>query len=83
MELLDYAAGFEAIDWEEMNRRDYRDPNCKSVCMAECLAPGPVPVSQFFAIYVPSVESERKVRTWANRQGVSVGVDVNENMFLK
>jgi hypothetical protein len=83
MELLDYAAGFEAIDWEEMNRREYRDPNCKSVCMAECLAPGPVPVSQFFAIYVQNAELERKVRTWVNRQSVAVGVIVNEHMFLK
>lgn len=83
MELLDYAAGFDAIDWNTMNQRDYRDTNCKSVCMAECLAPGTVAASQFFAIYVPSVELERKVRTWANRLGVRVGVDVNEYMFLK
>ncbi len=83
MELLDYAEGFEAIDWETMNKRDYRDPNCKSVCMAECLAPGAVPVSQFFTIYARDAMIERKVRTWANRQGVTVGIDVNENMFLK
>lgn len=83
MELLDYASGFESIDWETMNKRDYHDPNCKSVCMAECLAPVPVAVSQFFAIYVRNVELERKIRTWANRQGVAVGIDVNENMFLK
>jgi hypothetical protein len=83
MELLDYADGFEAIDWEKMNQRDYRDPNCKSVCMAECLAPGKVAVSQFFAIYVRDTTIERKVRTWANRQGVTVGIDVNENMFLR
>jgi hypothetical protein len=83
MELLDYAEGFEAIDWETMNQRDYRDPNCKSVCMAECLAPGTVPVSHFFAIYVRDTTIERKVCTWANRQGVTVGIDVNENMFLR
>ncbi|WP_395668003.1 DarT ssDNA thymidine ADP-ribosyltransferase family protein [Rhodoferax sp.] len=83
MELLDYAEGFEAIDWQKMNQRDYRDPVCKSVCMAECLAPSTVPVSQFFAIYVRDTTIERKVRTWANRLGVAVRVDVNENMFLK
>ena len=66
-----------------MNQRDYHDPNCKSVCMAECLAPGPVPISQFFSIYVRNVELEQKIKTWANRQGVVVGIDVNENMFLK
>lgn len=82
MELLDYAEGFEAIDWETMNQRNYHDPNCKSVCMAECLAPGTVPVSLFFAIYVRDSMIERKVRTWANRQGVTIRhVYVNENMF--
>lgn len=83
MELLDYAPGFESIDWETMNQRDYRDPNCKSICMAECLAPGAVPVSKFFAIYVRSAALEQKIRTWANQKGVAVGIVVNENMFLK
>ena len=83
MELLDYAAGFEAIDWETMNQRDYRDPNCKSVCMAECLAPSTVPASQFFAIYVRNEALEQKIRMWANRQGVAVDIGVNEYMFLK
>ena len=83
IELLDYATGFEAIDWEMMDRRDYRDPNCKSVCMAECLAPGPVPVSEFFAIYVRNAAEELKVRKWANRMAVSIRIYVNENMFLR
>lgn len=55
----------------------------KSVCMAECLAPDSVEVSQFFAIHLRNAELEQKIRTWANRQGVAIGVDVNENMFLK
>ncbi|MBN9096466.1 DarT ssDNA thymidine ADP-ribosyltransferase family protein [Pandoraea pnomenusa] len=36
-QLLDYLPGVDAIDWETMNIRDYRDPECKSICMAECL----------------------------------------------
>ena len=83
IELLDYGEGFDVIDWETMNQRDYRNQNCKSVCMAECLAPGAVPVSQFFAIYVRNEAMERKVRTWANRQDVAINIDVSENMFLK
>jgi len=83
MELLDYAAGFQAIDWDVMDRRDYRDPNCKSVCMAECLAQGPVPVTEFFAIYVRNAVEELKVRKWANRLGAPIRIYVNENMFLK
>lgn len=83
IELLDYAEGFEAIDWNLMNQRDYRDPNCKSVCMAECLAPTSVAVSQFFAIYLRNIALEKTIRAWANHQGVTVGIDVNENMFLR
>ncbi|BCO26296.1 hypothetical protein MIZ03_1176 [Rhodoferax lithotrophicus] len=83
IELLNYEAGFAAIDWETMNKRDYHDSNCKSVCMAECLAPGTVPVSQFCNIYVRTSELEKKARAWATQQKVTVYIDVNENMFLR
>lgn len=83
MELLDYASGFEAIDWDTMNQRDYHDPNCKSVCMAECLAPGTVAASQFSSIFVPNTEVERKVRAWVNRLQPGIHVNVNQKMFLK
>jgi len=83
IELLDYAPGFAAIDWETMNRREYRDPNCKNVCMAECLAPGPVPTNQFFCIYVRDNALERQARIWANGENALINIAVNENMFLK
>ena len=34
IQLMDYAAGFQAIDWEVMNLRDYHDLHSKSICMA-------------------------------------------------
>ena len=34
IQLMDYAAGFQAIDWEVMNLRDYHDLHRKSICMA-------------------------------------------------
>lgn len=83
IELLDYRIGFATIDWEMMNRRAYQEPNCKSVCMAECLAPGAVSASMFFSIYVRNAELEQRARAWANQQEVTVGIDVNENMFLR
>lgn len=42
IQLFDYDEGFEAIEWEVMNSREYHDAHCKSICMAECLAPGVV-----------------------------------------
>jgi hypothetical protein len=83
IELQDYTTGFADIDWETMNRREYHDPNCKSVCMAECLAPDFVPVSQFFNIYVRNSELEQQARVLANQHRVKINIDVNENMFLK
>ncbi|WP_345993914.1 DarT ssDNA thymidine ADP-ribosyltransferase family protein [Sulfurimonas sp. HSL-1716] len=34
----DYEEGIEKIDWELMNEREYSNPECKEVCMAECVA---------------------------------------------
>ncbi|MBH3409728.1 MULTISPECIES: DarT ssDNA thymidine ADP-ribosyltransferase family protein [Pseudomonas] len=71
--LLDYHAGFAAIDWQMMNRRDYQDQDCKNVCMAECLSPHAVPAASFFMIFVPSEEVAEAVN--ANR-GSKVGTEV-------
>ncbi|CAI8706216.1 DUF4433 domain-containing protein [Pseudomonas soli] len=81
-ELLGYDEGVEAIDWDLMDRRDYHDQECKHVCMAECLAPGPVPVSQFAKIYTPSDDIWRYVRSQAVVAGFrNLWIDANRNMF--
>jgi hypothetical protein len=79
---MDYAAGFQAIDWEAMNRRDYHDPHSKSVCMAACLSPTTVPVDQFFALYVANAGVESQVRSIATQLKLGLGVEVNKYMFL-
>lgn len=82
LELLDYEAGIGAIDWDMMERREYRDPLCKHVCMAECLAPGPVPVVQFAKIYTPSPEIKQSVTQEARGMGIgNLWIDSNPNMF--
>ena len=83
LELLDYSDGFEVIDWETMNERDYHYPVCKSVCMAECLSPEPVAVAAFYQLYVPNAVVEKKVLAIAAELGVTVEVVINEHMFLK
>ena len=50
--LLDYDEGMEAIDWKLMGQRNYRDDECRSVCMAECLSPTVVSPEQFSQIFV-------------------------------
>lgn len=80
--LLDFREGVAAIDWETMNRRDYHDPVCKSVCMAECLSPSPVPSAHFFRIYAPSEQVADTVAGEIGRLRLSLEVDVNGAMFL-
>jgi hypothetical protein len=82
IELMDYAEGFAAIDWEAMNRRDYHDPHSKSVCMAECLSPTTISPNEFFNIFVYCDKSAAYVEAQKKRHGIKVEVKVNERMFL-
>lgn len=82
IELLDYAEGLDAIDWDAMNRRDYGDPYSKSVCMAECLSPRIIGPDEFSRIFVRDDASAARVERLKTKFGVSVDVTVNENMFV-
>ncbi|WP_321883508.1 DarT ssDNA thymidine ADP-ribosyltransferase family protein [Burkholderia cepacia] len=81
-QLLDYSPGFDAIDWEVMNVRDYHDPECKSICMAECLSPGPVPVGKFYRIYAPNEAVAEEISEMIDDLNLVLDVDVNPRMFL-
>ncbi|AXK52662.1 DarT ssDNA thymidine ADP-ribosyltransferase family protein [Pseudomonas protegens] len=83
IQLLDYKAGFEAIDWDAMNQRDYHDPHCKSVCMAECLSPTVVSANDFFKIFVANSEVEEHCGAKMREAGVSVQIGVNPGMFRR
>ena len=65
-----------------MNIRDYHDPECKSICMAECLSPGPVPVSKFFKIYAPNEVVSEAILEMIDDLNLTLEVDVNPRMFL-
>lgn len=79
--LYGYQEGFDLIDWELMNRRDYHDPDCKSVCMAECLSPSPVSPAAFFKIYAPTDQVGETTLNEITRRGLPLEVVVNQGMF--
>jgi hypothetical protein len=79
IQLLDYNEG---VEWDVMSERDYQNPHCKSVCMAECLSPDVVLPKDFSRIYVPSDEVEKLCATKMREAGVKVPVGVNPGMFL-
>ncbi|KGS24607.1 hypothetical protein X989_2205 [Burkholderia pseudomallei MSHR4378] len=50
--------------------------------MAECLSPGPVPVSKFFKIYVPSETVADEILGMIEGLSLELEVGVNRGMFL-
>ncbi|HHS7810122.1 MULTISPECIES: DarT ssDNA thymidine ADP-ribosyltransferase family protein [Pseudomonas] len=83
IQLLDYEQGFEAIEWDVMSSRDYLDPHCKSICMAECLAPGVVKPDAFFKIFTPSEEVDALCVAKLQTADVNVQTSVNQRMFYQ
>ncbi|UFP99571.1 DarT ssDNA thymidine ADP-ribosyltransferase family protein [Pseudomonas fitomaticsae] len=83
IQLLDYEQGFEAIEWNVMSSRDYLDPHCKSICMAECLAPGVVKPEAFFKIFTPSEEVDALCVAKLQAADVNVQTSVNQRMFYQ
>ena len=79
--VLDYEPGFDQIDWNTMDRRDYLDPECKHVCMAECLSPQAVPVDKFYMIFVPNDTVAVIVANELDCRGISIEIKVNGRMF--
>lgn len=83
IELYDYDEGIEEIDWGKMEERDYSDPECKSICMAECLSPQAVPVGKIFSIITKDENDQDSVLEHVNGMIGPPHVDVNPYMFLK
>jgi len=81
---MSYAEGFEKINWELMNQRNYHQPDCKNVCMAECLSPEAVAAEDFFRIYVKNNQVANKVWNIAQELDLKeLEIEANPNMFYK
>ncbi|MFM5018219.1 DarT ssDNA thymidine ADP-ribosyltransferase family protein [Aeromonas veronii] len=77
----DYQEGFDAIDWDLMDERDYSDRACKQVCMAECVALDTVPVRDFARFYVRSEAAQKYAQKLLASKGIKKYVNINEQMF--
>jgi len=77
---MDYDTGFAAINWNLMNSRDYRNPESKSVCMAECLSPTAVNVNDFQCIYVKDEAAKAHVEGLLKARNLSKFVNINPVM---
>ncbi|PSN06754.1 DarT ssDNA thymidine ADP-ribosyltransferase family protein [Siccibacter turicensis] len=77
---MDYDEGFEKIDWASMNLRDYKNSQCKSVCMAECLSPTTVYVKDFQCIFVRDEAAKKHVEGLLKARDLSKFVNINHVM---
>lgn len=79
-----YNEGLEMIDWDKMNpenNRDYRDPDIKSTCLAECLVNSTsIPFSDFTFIFVKTEQAKNYIQTKCGVDLLSK-VRVNPLMF--
>ncbi|MFO0613666.1 MAG: DarT ssDNA thymidine ADP-ribosyltransferase family protein [Polyangiaceae bacterium] len=83
-EILGWADGIAAIDWEQMDKdeRDYdTDHDCKMVCMAEALSPKAVTVADFHSIFVATPATESAVKRALAGCRSKPFVNVNPKMF--
>ena len=69
------------IDWELMNIRDYKNAECKSVCMAECLSSVTVEPKNFHCIFVKNDNEKKYVERLIKQQGLSILITINTYMF--
>ncbi|MFM4913249.1 DarT ssDNA thymidine ADP-ribosyltransferase family protein [Aeromonas dhakensis] len=77
----DYKEGMAAIEWDVMDKREYKDAHCKLICMAECVAPDTVPVSDFASFYVKDKKANEIVMKLLAEFKVKKYVDINAGMF--
>ncbi|HEM8338270.1 TPA: DUF4433 domain-containing protein [Providencia rettgeri] len=80
IELMDYTTGFSKINWDLMNQRDYTIPECKQVCMAECLSPTTVYAKDFHSFFVKDDVAKSHVLELLNKFNLSTHVNINSTM---
>lgn len=71
--IYEYDEGMNIIDWELMDKRNYKDAECKNVCMAECITELVIPHSCFQSITVKN----EKVKAIVNKKIESYGKKIN------
>ncbi len=83
IEIFEYEEGFNKINWELMNRRNYSDTDCKNTCMAECLSPTIVQAINFQSIVVSCSEAEQLIKKLKSQYNLTFYVDNKPQLFVK
>lgn len=87
--IYNYDEGIKKINWEFMNDRDYKNEECKHLCMAECLYKKKVEPYDFTCIYVRDEKIKKivepKIKKYLEEKGLrkDIFVNVMEGYFPK
>lgn len=83
--LYDYSEGYEIIEWDIMDRRDYSDRNCRQICMAECLSLSRINPQDFSHVFVRTNDIEEFIREQCMQilDSCPFYINVNPYMFLE
>lgn len=81
--IYDYREGFSQIDWEKMNSRNYLDSEIKSICMAECLSPAQVPLTDFNKLVFSCDKDEALALKIARGQKLQIATWINDKFFIR
>jgi hypothetical protein len=81
IELCDFDEGMNLINWELIEKRDYRDPNSKNACMAECLSDKIIDVNCFQSIAVKNDEIAQIVKNKIENISTRLFVDIQQSWF--
>jgi hypothetical protein len=79
--IYDFDAGIESIDWNLMDRRDYRDRNCKLVCLAECIYKGILTSEYFHSIVAPTSIVRKHIEVLSRKILGRYNCHINENQL--
>lgn len=87
VEKLKWDYGMEQIDWDAINKHNYKDRDCKQASMSEALYIGDMPNIFFKLIKVPDLDIKEKLEKIKSELGLSFEVEVDfelapENIFL-
>lgn len=81
-DIYPYDEGFEKIQWDILDRetgRDYRDPEIRKACMAECVMPYVIPPQAFSFVFVKNELAKMKICQMENSNLIKI--EVNDKMF--
>lgn len=82
-QIFDYESGFQKIDWDRMNSRDYKIQETKLVCMAECLSPTTVYPRDFSTLLFKNAAHEAKAKEIASKVGIRINTWTQPQFFIK